>query len=347
MTKQWSEQTNTTKKKIYNLKLKNIQGDGVLKVIFESGFATDTSDNINKEVQVNTRIIIDNTKPSITYSQERISDGKVNAKLTANEKIRKPNGWNISADSQTLDKDFVSNVSYELSISDLAGNSTMANVDVTGATYISLIYASHNSQIGWSYGYGNYDIAGKTSVLTNSRYKTEALAFNVTGNVANDFVRARTYIYTHWGEGTQARCVHSGMIYNYGYNPSSNGWKSMASSDLVTIDGKQYFQFGGQGINGDGVTDINGNNPISFETGMQYNYGICGITLSLKDYTDYSIVYQIYVDEQGWLNAVSNGTETMYAKDKPMQAFRVALIPTSEKQNQIDTWNKDTGTKIR
>lgn len=195
-------------------------------------------------------------------------------------------------------------------------------------------------------GYGNYDIAGKTSVLTNSKYKTEALAFNVSGNVSSDFVKARAYIYHHWGAGKYGRCADSGLIYNYGYNPSSSSWKTMASSDLVTIGGKKYFQFGGAGINGHENTDTNGNNPISGEVANQFNYGICGIALSLKDYTDYSIVYQIYLGEQGWLKAASNGEETLYSKTKPMSAFRVVLVPNSEKQNVLNTWNKDIGKKI-
>ena len=121
----------------------------------------------------------------------------------------------------------------------------------------------------------------------------------------------------------------------------------MNSNDFVTINNSKYFQFGGAGINGHQNTDINGNEPIDAVIANQFNYGICGITLALKDYTDYSIVYQIYVSEVGWLEAKSNGQETMFSKTKPMSAFRVAFVPTSEKQNQINTWNKDIGKKIQ
>lgn len=347
LTKNWTKTSSTAKEIIYNLKLTNIKGNGALKVVFEKGFVIDTASNNNIKTEVDTKITIDNTKPTITYSQQVIDDGKVKAILTANEKIRKLSGWNISSDSKQLNKQFVSNVSYELSVTDLAGNSTTTTVNVTGATYINLVFASHNSNIGWSYGYGNYDIAGKTSVLTNSLYKTESLAFNVTGNISNDFVRGRAYIYTYWGDGSKAKCYDSGMVYNHGYNPSSTSWKTMASSDLVTISGKKYFQFGGAGINRDGHTDINGNNAIPPEISIQLNYGICGITLALKDYTDYSIVYQIYVSEVGWVKAASNGTETIYSKTKPMSAFRVAIIPNSEKDSLLNTWNKDIGKKIQ
>lgn len=199
---------------------------------------------------------------------------------------------------------------------------------------------------GWSYGYGNFDIAGKNAVLINKTFKTEALAFNVSGNISSDFVRGRAYVYDYWGEGTTARCADTGMIYSYGYNPSMSSWKTMSSNDLVTIEGRKYFQFGGAGINGYTKTDINGNNPIPADIANQFNYGISGITLSLKNYTDFSIVYQIYVADVGWLKTKANGEECMYAKNKPMSAFRVSIIPKSEQQRQMDTWDKEIGKSI-
>lgn len=347
LTKQLTEVSSNLKEKTYNLKLTNVLGDGKLNVIFEDGFVNDTALNNNIKTDVATNILIDNTKPAISYSQAIIAQGKVKAMLNSSEIIRNLNGWNITNDKKQLYKEFVSNVSYELDVTDLAGNVTTTSVTVTGATFINLIYASHNSNIGWTYGFGNYDIAGKQSVLTNSLFKTEALAFHIEGNIANDFVMGRAYVFDHWGAESQARCKDSNMLYKYGYNPGDNSWKTMASSDLVTIDGKKYFQFGGAGINGCQNTDINGNNPIPADIANQFHYGMSSISLALKDYTDYSIIYQIYIGEAGWLEVKSDGQEAVYSREKPMSAFRVAIIPKSEKQNQINTWNKDKGTFIR
>ena len=347
LTKKWTETTSNNKEKIYNLKLTNIKGDGVLTVEFEEGFVTDTATNINDIATVNTQINIDNTKPTVSYSQSIIEQGKVNAIVTANEKIQKPEGWDISSDSKELNKEFVSNVSYNLTISDLAGNETTPEISVTGAKYINLIYASHNSEVGWTFGHGNYDIAGADAIKIDSKYKTEALAFNVSGNIESDFVQAKAYVYTHWGVGSYGRCRSSGLLYNYGYNPDNGLYKSMTSNDLVTIEDKKYFQLGGSGVNCLQATDINGNNPIPQDIASSFHYGICGLTLTLKDYTDYSIIYQIYVSEVGWQPAVSNGTETMYSKTKPISALRVVLVPSSEKQNVINTWNQDIGKFIK
>lgn len=136
----------------------------------------------------------------------------------------------------------------------------------------------------------------------------------------------------------------TGLLYNYGYNPNKGEYKSMSSKDLVTINGKKYFQFGGGGINAINYTDINGNNPIPREIAQAYRYGISGLSLSLKDYSQYSVIYQIFVNKFGWVKACSDGEDCMYRKDCPMSGIRVALVPKSQKQYVLDSWNKDIGT---
>lgn len=327
---------------IYQIELSNIDGNGNLKVDILEGTAIDTSELKNELLEINTNIIIDNIAPKGEFSENKISDGKVNAVINLSEEIKELDGWNFSDDKLKAEKEFTNNISYELPIVDYAGNKTIVNVDITQATYINIVYASHNSNVGWTFGYGNYDIAGSTAVKENPKFKTEALAFNVTGNVDTDFLQANAYVHTYWGEGSMARCTTSNMLYSHGYNPSVDTYKSMKSTDLVTIKGEKYFQLGGGGINALYATDINGNNPVPAST--EYYYGISGIKMKLKDYSQFSVVYQILVNGVGWLSASSDGQECMYAKDKPMSAFRIALVPKTEKQYVIDTWNKDVGT---
>ena len=57
-----------------------------------------------------------------------------------------------------------------------------------------------------------------------------------------------------------------------------------------------------------------------------------------------SIVYQIWVEGKGWLEPVSDGVETTERFTKPFGAFRVELIPKTEKQYLIDNWKKDVKT---
>lgn len=329
---------------IYRIELSNLEGDGNLKVDILEGTAVDTGELKNELLEINTNITIDNIAPNGNFTESKISNGKVNAVINLSEKIKELEGWKFSDDKLKAEKEFTNNISYELPIVDYAGNKTVINVDITQATYINIVYASHNSVVGWSLGYGNYDVAGKDAIEKDKIHKTEALAFNVSGNVDADFVQAKAYIYTYWGEGSYGRCTTSGILYNYGYNPSDGSYKSMKSADLVTIGNKRYFQLGGSGINSYENGDANGNNIIPKDIATQYKYGVSGINFKLKDYSQFSIVYQILIDKVGWIKTCSDGQECMYAKDRPMSAFRITLVPKTEKQYVIDTWNKDVGT---
>ena len=331
---------------IYEIKLNNLDGNGKLKLQFLEGTAIDTSELKSELKEIDTKIILDNIAPKGNLTENIIpgSGGKVNGVITFSEIIRELEGWDFLEDKLKAEKQFTNNISYELPIEDYAGNKSIVEVNITQATYINIIYASHNSQVGWSFGYGNYDIAGKEAIEKDEIYKTEALAFNVSGNLDEDFLQVRAYVYSHWGEGSYGKCTTSGLLYKYGYNPSSTSYKSMKSMDLVTIQNKKYFQFGGAGINGDGIADANGNNKIPHEFAKIYKYGISGIKFKLKDYSQFAVVYQILLDDIGWIESCSDGQECMYAKNKPMSAFRMALVPKSEKQYVLDTWNKDVGT---
>lgn len=329
---------------IYEVTLKGIDNNGILKVKIDEGTIVDKSENVNEEMIVNTQILIDNIAPKGNFEEKELDKGKVQAIIISNEGIRKNDGWTLSENQKILTKEFTNNVAYTLDIIDFAQNTSKIEINITKATYINITYASHNSEIGWTFGYGNYDIAGKEAVQIDPSYKTEALAFNIEGNIDKDFVQMNAYVFTHWGEGSQGVCADSGMIYNYGYNPSSTTYKSMLSKDLVTISGKKYIQFGGARINGEEQRDINGNNPISKETWLKHPYGISAIRMKLKDYSYYSIVYQIFVNEVGWLKPASDGEETKYNHKIPMSAIRMTLVPKSEKKYIIEAWEKDVGT---
>lgn len=334
----------TNEGKIYKIDIKGIIGNGKLSMQIKEGAIIDKGGLKSESQNIQTGITIDNTAPVGKFKEVKIQDGKVNGEITLSENIRKIDGWSFKDNNLKITKEFTNNISYKLPITDYAGNTSNVDINITQATYINVVYASHNSCIGWSFGYGNYDVAGKDAIKVNPVYRTEALAFNISGNVDKDFVQANTYIYTYWGEGSKGKCTTSGLIYNYGYNPGKNLFKSMNSSDLVTINSKKYFQFGGSGINGYLNTDANSQNPIPGEVANKYKYGISGITMKLKDYSQYSIIYQILVNGAGWVKTASDGSECTYNHNTPMSAFRIALVPKTEKQYVINQWNKDVGT---
>lgn len=186
-------------------------------------------------------------------------------------------------------------------------------------------------------GYGNYDIAGAESVKIEPKYKTESLAFNISGNIEKDFLQARAYTYTYWGEGTTGICKESGNTYNYGWSD----WKSLNSKDIITLNKEKYFSFGGTGVNLTNNTDSNGNNPMPEEVAREHKYGISAIQLKLKSYEYYSIIYQVYIDDVGWIKSAKNGEIERYKNNKPISALRIALVPNSEVDALIKTWDKD------
>lgn len=329
---------------IYELVFDGISENGNLNINIKEGTVIDKAGWKNEVVNVDTQIMIDNIAPEGLLTEQPIDGGKVDANIKLSEQIRDLEGWKLSEDKLNLNKEFTNNISYELPIMDFAGNVSIIKIDITKATYINISYASHNSEVGWTCGYGNYDVAGKKAIERDARFKTEALAFNINGNVDADFLQARAFVYTHWGEGIIGKCRTSGLVYNYGYNPTNGAYKTMNSEDLVTIEGREYFQFGGSGINFEQSTGINGGEPIPFDLARVYTYGISGMNLRLKDYSQFSVIYQILVNDVGWISACSDGQECMYDQKKPMSAFRVALVPKSEKQFVLDTWNKDVGT---
>lgn len=339
------ETTPINNDRTFLIQISKLEGNGILDVIFKEGTVVDKALWESDEINVDTKITIDNIAPTGSWKEQKISDGKVNGIININEGIRKLDGWKFSADSKTITKEFTNNISYELPIMDYAGNSSIVKIDVKEASYIKIIYASHNSEVGWTYGYGNYDIAGKQAIMRNDKLKTEAIAFRIEGNMESDFVQANAYIHTYWGENSIAKCEESGILYRHGYNPNVNEFKTMKSTDLVNIGGKKYFQLGGTGVNLYGKTDINGNNPIPYNESNQYSFGVAGITLRLKDYSQFAIIYQVYQSQYGWVTAKSNGEECYYKKNLPISAFRITLVPKTEKQYVLDMWNKDTGTK--
>ena len=225
--------------KIYKIDIKGISGNGKLSMQIKEGVIIDKCGLKSKSQNIDSGIIIDNTAPVGKFKEVKIQDGKVNGEITLSENIRKNDGWSFKENNSKITKEFTNNISYQLPITDYAGNTSSVEVNITQATYINIVYASHNSCYGWSFGHGNYDIAGREAINDDPVFKTEALAFNITGNIDLDFVQANTYVHTYWGDNIKGKCTTSGLIYNYGYNPGKNTFKSMKSNDLVTINGRQ------------------------------------------------------------------------------------------------------------
>ncbi|MBR3162665.1 MAG: hypothetical protein IKF17_01010 [Clostridia bacterium] len=334
---------------ILELELTGIEGNGDLQVIIPDGFAIDSAGNFSKQKKIDFTIKIDNEKPKGDYSQISLESGKIEAKIKTNEEIRNIENWE-NYNNNTFKKVFPANVSYIIEILDYAQNKSEVEVHVTNATYIILTYAAHNSNIGWTYGLGNYDIAGKKAIEANPILKIEALAFKVTGKCDTDFVKFRGYVNSYWNNTSEfGKCRNTGYKYKLREAPEelNSSYYTMSSQSLSTINNEKYVQFGGAGINMVGNTDYEGKNPISFDAIYNQNpfpYGISSIEIALKNYTELSVVYQILVYGKGWIKTCTNGEIASVGSKQPMSAIRAAIIPKSETKKLVELWDKDIGT---
>lgn len=325
---------------IYQIKLTNILEDGELTLKILDDTFEDIVGNKMSEKTLKTEIEIDNISPEVEYNQQILENGKILATINSNEKTRKLDGWNSNENQTIYSKTFISDIKYQREVIDFAGNASKVYIKVEGSTFLGLEVKAHMSRSGETKAENN--IVGRIEA-GNTKYKFESLIFRTSQNVDTDFLKVSGYVYNYWGPNSYAKSGKYGAIYNYGYNPIE-GYKTMANSELVTNDGKQYIHLGGEGVNYTGETDINGNNPIPKEIASQYNYGVSGINLDLKSHEENSIIYQIFFDDTGWMKTCKNGEEAMRATDQPIEALRFAVIPTSELEFVIQYWDKDIGT---
>ena len=329
---------------IYEIKLNKILGNGKLKIKVREGTIEDISNNKNKEETFDTDIEIDNIAPVVTFTQNDGNNGKIIANLVANEEIIKVNGWDLSQDNQTLLKEFACNVTYPFKVTDYAQNTSNVDISITKATNIKIRYGACLYGGSWSLGQGNNEIVGKEEIAKNPIYKTEMISLHTEGNIEKDFIQIQNYMYTYWGEGKKGISYTYETIYQHGYNPTEDTYNSMASGTFVNINNELSIILGGDGANRAGSKPVSGGTAIPAEIANQYLFGVSGLRVKLKDNSEYSIVYQIWVNGYGWQKPASDGEETTYAHDKPIGAYRMSLIPKTEKQYLIDFWSKDIGT---
>lgn len=330
--------------KIYKITITNVEGNGKLNIFFPKGILIDSSSQVNSEKTFDTGIIIDNIAPEFTFSENLIQDKKSNAIITSNENLRPLSGWYLNDSANSLNKIFTSPIYYPLNITDYAENSSEVFVSIEKASNILIKYCNYNSYPDTSFKAGG-KISGKQSIIDNSIKKTEALMITTEGSIDKTFLKSRVFDYNYWGEGSKINCSFSEIPFYYGYIPGNNLWCDMNSNkQLIYFLGTLCLELGGIGQNQSGNTAQNVNKPLPENIAKQYLFGLSSVNFSLVSYDDYSIVYQIYIPKIGWLATASDGTESKYSYDKPFSAFRMVLVPKSEKQRLISYWNKDIGT---
>lgn len=109
-------------------------------------------------------------------------------------------------------------------------------------------------------------------------------------------------------------------------NPSSTNsiYIKLSGHSNSSLKGKTYI-----------YTNLkNGYHPTSISEWMQSK---------LKSISDFYIVFQAYVKDIGWSKVISDEQKNPSQYDKSIDAFRMNLVPKTEKQYLIDFWNRDVG----
>ena len=325
-----------SKERIYEIVFTDVPNDGNLSLYFLENSVINESSQSNSPKTFSSNILIDNTAPVATFSEKVLENGYSKAIVSVNEGIQPVSGWNITDDNKTLSFDFPNPIEFNLPIKDFAQNPGSALISIKKATNINLEYGIYDGGNNNAYVVNSGNISGENLISSNSIYKAEALFVRSSGNINTSFITGNAFLYTYSGEGSIGNCKYSELKYNYGFNPQS-GSRVINKENWTNLFGKVYTEFGGTGIN---HFDSAGN-ILPAEIEKQYLYGLSGVSFSLVNYSQYSIVYQIYVKEIGWLPVKYNGQETMYSFDKPFCAIRINLVPNSQRQYLIDYWNKD------
>ena len=332
--------SNNNGEMLYDLILSNLTGNGNLSIVFPEGIIEDSFGLKNDFQKCETGIYIDNISPTSTCKELSIENDKSQYMIQSNENLRPINGWSFYDSHSSLSKIFPSPISYPITITDYAGNTSEVFVDIQHAKNIMLYYATHNS--GYPVDEFNHsgEISGKQVIIDSSSKKSERIITYLDGDIDKSILQARVFDYTYWGENTTDLCSSSEIPYSYGYNPSPTTWYDITGQNAIRFLNKIALQLGGYGHNHAGNSCMTPKKPIPQEIAKQNLYGLSGIAFQLKNCEEYSIVYQIYVPSVGWLRASSDGEETTYSHDKPFSAIRINIVPKSEKQNLMNYWNR-------
>lgn len=315
--------------KIYEFSFTNTTLDGSLAILIPSGIVEDKSGSLNEQKCFSTGIFIDNTPPIATFTEIPSSNGKTKGQITSHETIRPISGWTLSTNSTSLSKEFSNPISYFLPITDFAENSSDIFIMIENASHILLQYGTYDAHSNKTL-VTNGKISSPETISSHCLCKCESIFMKLSGHLDSSCLQGKCYVYTHWGNG---------------FHPSHNSeWIDNTSKYSTLYFGKLFTQLGTIGLNTTKASPSNGKPSIPSQIAKKYLYGISGIQFQLKNISDFSIVYQTYVKDVGWLASSCDGEENVYQHNKPISAFRMNIVPKTEKQYVVDFWNRDVGS---
>ena len=67
----------------------------------------------------------------MSSDKKTLTRENVTVTITANEEIQAVQGWTLSSDKKTLTKEYTENIKETITVKDLAGNETQANIEIS------------------------------------------------------------------------------------------------------------------------------------------------------------------------------------------------------------------------
>ncbi len=135
------------------------------------------------------------------------------------------------------------------------------------------------------------------------------------------------------------------ILFQYGFY-NSHGKQTLVSNGKIatlnSISSKSIYAK----LSGHSTSSLQGKSYIYSNSKNNYPFTSIfeWIKSKCKNTSDFCIVYQIYVKDIGWLKAICDKPEDLTQKSKIISAFRMNLIPTTEKEYLIHFWNRDYGS---
>lgn len=332
--------SNSSNELIYEFSITNITNNGKLELFIPPNIVEDFCNNTNSALNISTTIEIDNIPPNLTLEELAQSDSSSLINICSNESIRPLESWNISKNNTNLSKTFLSNTYFPIQVYDYAQNTSEIFISVKKSKSISLFYTTYDSYSSFSSA-SNGEICAKNTILSNQNNKTESLFVRLENNSNYNLnLLGKTYVHTYWGPGSTILCNFSESSFTHGYNPASN-WYTINKDRLLYYNKLLHTQFGGIGLNYPNKKDITYYKAIPPNIANKNLYGISSISFKLNN-SDFSVVYQTFIKDYGWIKTCSDGEECILDYDKPISGIRINIIPKTEKQYLIDFWNKDS-----
>lgn len=225
--------------KIYEFSFTNTINDGPLTIVIPKGIVEDKSGLINDQKNFSTNIFIDNTPPNATFLETPSSNNKAKIQITSDEAIQPMEGWTNSSNHLTLEKEFSNPITYALPLTDFAQNSSELLITIKNASNILLEYGTFDD-----YSYqtlvSSGEISSPKTISSHSICTTESIFIRFASNFNPNFLQAKSYVHTYWGNGAQIICPYTELICHHGFNE----WITVSSQQALHHNNHLFSQLG-------------------------------------------------------------------------------------------------------